>query len=115
MLTLFSNAANAGNTTAILSNEKLYTYNELLNASKAFAGILLQNKNDLHESRVCFMVTPGFDYVKVQWAIWQAGGIAVPLCLSHPLPSLQYVIEDTEATVVGGITTIRRIIKGINN
>jgi len=33
--------------------------------------------------------------VKTLWAIWQAGGVAVPLCLSHPLPALQYVIEDT--------------------
>lgn len=113
MLTLFSNAATAGNATAILSNEKLYTYNELLNASKAFAGILLQNKNDLQESRVCFMVTPGFDYVKVQWAIWQAGGIAVPLCLSHPLPSLQYVIEDTEATVLVVSPQYEELLKGL--
>lgn len=113
MLTLFSNAANAGNTTAILSNEKLYTYNELLNASKAFASVLLQNENDLQESRVCFMVTPGFDYVKVQWAIWQAGGIAVPLCLSHPLPSLQYVMEDTEATVLVVSPQYEELLKGL--
>jgi malonyl-CoA/methylmalonyl-CoA synthetase len=45
-------------------------------------------------------VDPGFDYVKVQWAIWRAGGIAVPLCLTHPLPSLQYVLEDTEASIM---------------
>jgi len=36
----------------------------------------------------------------VQWAIWRAGGIAVPLCLTHPLPSLQYVLEDTEASIM---------------
>jgi malonyl-CoA/methylmalonyl-CoA synthetase len=36
----------------------------------------------------------------VQWAIWLAGGVAVPLCLSHPIPSLQYVMEDTGASVI---------------
>lgn len=46
------------------------------------------------------MVDPGFDYVKVQWGIWRAGGIAVPLCLTHPLPSLQYVLEDTATSTI---------------
>ena len=46
------------------------------------------------------MVDPGFDYVKVQWGIWQAGAVAVPLCITHPLPSLQYVLEDTCAAIL---------------
>jgi len=41
-----------------------------------------------------------FDYVKVQWGIWQAGAVAVPLCITHPLPSLQYVLEDTGAAIL---------------
>ena len=35
-----------------------------------------------------------------QWAIWRPVVIAVPLCLSHPLPSLQYVLEDTGASMI---------------
>jgi len=85
---------------AIVSEGKSYSYKDLLEASHQYASLLLNNQSDLKEERVCFMVHPGFDYVKIQWAIWRAGGIAVPLCLSHPLPSLQYVIEDTEATVI---------------
>jgi malonyl-CoA/methylmalonyl-CoA synthetase len=46
------------------------------------------------------MVDPGFDYVKVQWGIWQSGAVAVPLCITHPLPSLQYVLEDTGTTIL---------------
>jgi len=42
------------------------------------------------------MVSPGIDYVAVQWGIWRARGIAVPLCIYYPLPSLAYVIEDTQ-------------------
>ncbi len=60
----------------------------------------MQDAGDLLEARVGFMVNPGFDYVVEQWAIWQAGGIAMPLCLTHPLPSLEYVIEDTNATIL---------------
>ena len=46
------------------------------------------------------MVSPGINYVATLWGIWKAGGIAVPLCLSYPLPSLAYVIEDTKAIVL---------------
>jgi malonyl-CoA/methylmalonyl-CoA synthetase len=46
------------------------------------------------------MVSPGINYVATLWGIWKAGGIAVPLCLSYPLPSLAYVIEDTQASAL---------------
>lgn len=65
-----------------------------------FAADLLNGKADLEQERIAFMVDPGFDYVKVQWGIWRAGGIAVPLCLTHPLPSLQYVLEDTATSTI---------------
>jgi len=86
--------------TAIAEAEKTFTYQQLLDHSASFAAALLHGKTDLQEERVAFMVDPGFDYAKVQWAIWRAGGIAVPLCLTHPLPSLQYVLEDTEASIM---------------
>ncbi len=84
----------------IISEGKAYTYTQLLEASETFASLLLSNKIDLQASKVAFMVDPGFDYVKVQWAIWQAGGVAVPLCLSHPLPALKYTLEDTGAKII---------------
>jgi malonyl-CoA/methylmalonyl-CoA synthetase len=86
--------------TAIISNDVPYTYSQLFEKSKIFAQYLLANQTDLAEKRVAFMVEPGFDYVKTLWAIWQSGGIAVPLCTSYPLASLQYVIEDTQAAIV---------------
>lgn len=100
MLKLIENALKNTDRCAIIANEKHYTYGELLTESADFAAILLNGKADLQEARVAFMVSPDFDYVRVQWAIWRAGGVAVPLCISYPLPSLQYVIEDTEAEIV---------------
>jgi len=88
------------NNIAIISDETNYTYGDLLRRSAAFASLLLEGQQDLKESRVAFMVDPGFDYVTVQWGIWRAGGIAVSLCLTHPLPSLQYVIEDTKTSII---------------
>ncbi len=100
MLKIINQARQNPNNTAIISAGKPYSYQELLDESQVFATILLENQTDLAESRVAFMVVAGFDYVKVQWAIWQAGGIAVPLCTTHPLASLQYVVEDTAAEII---------------
>ncbi|WP_287063245.1 AMP-binding protein, partial [Algoriphagus sp.] len=100
MLTLFQNAERFSSNIAIIDAKGSYNYQELLTEAQNLAGILLQGQPDLNQTRVAFMVSPGFDYVKTQWAIWMAGGIAVPLCISYPLPSLQYVMDDTEAEIL---------------
>ena len=100
MIQLIKKAIKNRNRRAIIADGQTYSYQELLKESADFAAILLENKADLNEMRVAFMVSPRFDYVRVQWAIWWAGGVSVPLCISYPLPSLQYVIEDTEAEII---------------
>ena len=85
---------------AIVTASASHTYRQLLDASARVAAALLNGATDLGEARVAFLVTPGFEYSAVQWGIWRAGGIAVPLALSHPLPELQYVVDDAEATIV---------------
>ncbi len=100
MISIVQQAAMYSDKIAIVTNDESFTFKQLISASQFFAYNLLDGNVDLEESRVAFMVNPGFDYVKVQWAIWQAGGIAVPLCLSHPFPSLQYVLEDTVANSI---------------
>jgi malonyl-CoA/methylmalonyl-CoA synthetase len=100
MINIFSNSRQYAGKTAIISEGKSYSYNELHHSAEQFAYTLLKGQTDLNEGRVAFMVQPGFDYVRVQWGIWQAGGIVVPLCLSYPLPSLRYTIENSGATVL---------------
>ena len=100
MLQIINNAESHSANVAVHSNGNAYTYKQLLDASHQFASLLLKNETDLHQARIAFMVNSGFDYVKVQWAIWRAGGVTVPLCLTHPLPSLEYVLEDTGATIL---------------
>lgn len=100
MLQLIQNATQFLNRIAIISNGQSRTYQDLLMVSENIAITLLKGKKDLQEARIAFLVSPGFEYVALQWGIWRAGGIAVPLCTKHPLPSLQYVIEDTQAEEV---------------
>ncbi len=85
---------------AIISNNQSYTYQNLLDSSAIVATHLLGQKYDLEGVRVSFLVAPGFEYTALQWGIWRAGGIAVPLCVLHPLPSLQYVIENSHSEIL---------------
>jgi malonyl-CoA/methylmalonyl-CoA synthetase len=57
----------------------------------------------MEEARIAFFIPSSYAYVFTQWGIWRAGGIAVPLCTSHPLPSLEYVLQDTDTRLL--ITT----------
>ncbi len=100
MINLVQNAENYLQRTAIKSEGKTYDYQQLLDASENIALGLLNGNDDLQEERIAFLVQPGFNYTALQWGIWRAGGIAVPLCVKHPFSSLAYVIEDTSASVV---------------
>jgi len=86
--------------TAVIVSDGSFTYRNLLTASCKAASCLLDGARDLKEMRVAFLIPPGFQYVAVQWGIWRAGGIAVPLCVFHPQPELEYVIEDSDAAIV---------------
>lgn len=98
MLALIHKASSFSTRKAIISNHRSVSYQQLLLDSQAIASHLLLDQVDLEESRVAFMVTPSYEYVAVQWGIWQAGGIAVPLCTAHPLPSLEYVLENAQVS-----------------
>ena len=96
-LELIQRAEGFRNRVAVQSGPRPYTYAELLEASRKVALALLEGRDDLHEARIAFLAPPGFEYACIQWGIWRAGGIAVPLCEKHPLPSMEYVLQDTGA------------------
>ena len=67
---------------------------------------------DLAGARVGFLMAPGVEYVVTQWAIWRAGGIAVPLCPDHPTRELEYVIGDADCAALVGVGETGRRIEG---
>lgn len=85
---------------AIIAADGVFTYDDLDDASKRVAGSLLADNDDLNQTRVAFLVHPSFAYAAVQRGIWRAGGVAVPLAVSHPPAELEYVIRDSGAGVV---------------
>jgi len=85
---------------ALQSGANTRSYGELLDRSATLAAALLGESDDLKEARVAFLAPAGFDYITVQWAIWRAGGVAVPLCLSGTELELEYALTDSQSHCV---------------
>jgi malonyl-CoA/methylmalonyl-CoA synthetase len=100
MFSLIARAYRHGARIAVVDSQGAYTYNDLLDSSSRFATMLLANREDLSESRVAFAVVPGFYWVAVQWGIWRAGGVAVPLPLNSARRELEYLIDDSGASTL---------------
>ena len=95
---IWKNALAYSDRIAICSEGRYYSYKELDTRSREWSALFLNGRSAASSGQIAFMVNPGFDYVAVQWGIWRSGAMAVPLCLSYPLPSLQYVLEDAQVT-----------------
>ncbi len=98
---------------AIATTDATFTYGDLLHTSGKIATCLLQDAEDLQEQRVAFLIPPGFEYVATQWGIWRAGGIAVPLCMSHPRPELEYVIINSGASIIVAHPNFEGILRSL--
>src|SRR5436190_21243934 len=87
---------------AIVAAEGMFSYADLDAVTSTVAAGLLGTAADLDEARVAFLVPPSFAHVAVQRGIWRAGGVAVPLAVSHPDAELEYVVRDAGASIVVG-------------
>ena len=110
---LIARAESHGERRAIMAAEGTFTYRQLLDASGRAAACLLQGADDLGEARVAYLTPPGFQYAAIQWGIWRAGGVAVPLCTLHPQPELEYVIDDSGASIVVAHPTFEAMLRPV--
>jgi malonyl-CoA/methylmalonyl-CoA synthetase len=99
-LSLLARAREHGDRIALVAPEGVFTYRDLLSTTAVAASRLLTGRDDLEAARVGFLVPPGWEYVATLWGIWRAGGMAVPLALSHPEAELGYVLDDAEPEAV---------------
>ena len=99
-LPLIGRARQHANNVAFRSVMTSHTYQQLLDRSATLAAALLGEADDLNEARVALLVAPGPEYVASQWAIWRAGGIKVPICLSATEPEWEYSLTDSGASAV---------------
>lgn len=96
---IIARAKSRGERVAFRSGIAERSYGEILERSAEIASELLGEGDDLNEARVAFLAPAGFDYAAVQWAIWRAGGVAVPLCLSATDPELEYALSDSRSLI----------------
>ena len=103
--------------TAIVDAGGAHDYETLRRTSDEVARRLLGAAGvvDLEGARVALHLTPGFYYVATLLGAWKAGGIAVPLCLSHPEPELAYVLDDTAASIVVADGERRELLRRLSS
>lgn len=114
MLQLFANAESHAVRAAIITSDRRYTYRQLLDAGARIGASLLNGAADLAQSRIAFLVPPSFEYVATQWGIWRAGGVAVPMALSHPPAELDYIVNDAQISAVVVHPDWRHSFEGVN-
>jgi malonyl-CoA/methylmalonyl-CoA synthetase len=100
LIELVTRAEQHADRPALLAPEGLFTYRDLLSTSATVATRLLAGRDDLAGERVCYLVPPGWAHVAVQWGVWRAGGLGVPLAISHPEAELAYVLDDAEPEAI---------------
>jgi malonyl-CoA/methylmalonyl-CoA synthetase len=77
-----------------------WTYDMLLNTSAAMSARLRDGAADLAGARIAYLVEPGGAHVASLWGIWRAGGVAVPLAVSHPRAEIEHVLTDSGASAI---------------
>jgi malonyl-CoA/methylmalonyl-CoA synthetase len=99
-IALIEGARGFGTRVGVIAAGRGFTFAELLERSARAAAALLAGRQDLAAARVAFLVPPGSRHVTVQWAVWRAGGVAVPLSPHHPPPELAFLLDDSQASIV---------------
>lgn len=69
-----------------ISKGQEFTFRQLLADAVALKRVVLEqlglaDTGSLEERRIAFLTPNGYDYVAIQWAVWAAGGVCVPLCM----------------------------------
>lgn len=101
---VFSRASAYGDNVAITDHSGSHTYSSLYKNSKSLAGLITEalscRSGDLQGKRISFLCANDASYTVAQWASWMCGGIAVPLYRKHPPNELEYVISDSQSSLL---------------
>ncbi|RYZ48662.1 MAG: long-chain fatty acid--CoA ligase [Sphingobacteriales bacterium] len=93
MITIIEKSKAFAGNTAIVDVQGAYSYEQLrMTAQRIAANIVAMQPA---AKPIFFLIPSGFSYVAVQWGIWLAGNIAVPIHIAHPISEISYLLEDT--------------------
>uniref|UniRef100_A0A9J8AGI0 Malonate--CoA ligase ACSF3, mitochondrial n=2 Tax=Cyprinus carpio carpio TaxID=630221 RepID=A0A9J8AGI0_CYPCA len=101
---VFSRASVYGDNVAITDHSGSHTYSSLYKNSKSLAGLITKaltcQSGDLQGKCISFLCANDASYTVAQWAAWMCGGIAVALYRKHPPGELEYVISDSQSSLL---------------
>eukprot|EP01134_Creolimax_fragrantissima_P001489 CFRG1489T1 len=106
-----------GDKVAIMDVHGAYSYNALFHNAASLSHELVQasteEKDEVSEPTIAFMTPRDYSYAATMYATWLSGAIAVPLCTSHPAAELEYVIRDSNASLVVSHPDYENILRPI--
>ncbi|XP_028813046.1 acyl-CoA synthetase family member 3, mitochondrial isoform X1 [Denticeps clupeoides] len=101
---VFCRALEYGDKTAIVDSSGSHTYLDLYASSLGLATrinqVLGRESMDAREQHISFLCSNDASYVVAQWATWMCGATAVPLYRKHPLTELEYIISDSQCSLL---------------
>lgn len=101
---VFTRALEFRDKTAIVDNSGSHTYSELYASSRDLAGRIAQTlsceSGDINGQRISFLCANDASYSVAQWASWMCGGTAVPLYRKHPPSELEYIITNSQSSLL---------------
>ncbi|MEQ2258315.1 Acyl-CoA synthetase member 3, mitochondrial [Xenotaenia resolanae] len=101
---VFTRALGFGEKLAIVDSSGKHTYKQLYCSSLGLASRISATLNSdfggLDGRRISFLCANDASYVVAQWATWMSGGTAVPLYRKHPLSELEYIISDSQTSLL---------------
>ncbi|KAG2497238.1 hypothetical protein HYH03_004826 [Edaphochlamys debaryana] len=112
MSKLLARASRSLGRKAVVFNKQAFSYEQVLTAAETIRASLAKHLpggsgaagngggGPEQPPRVGLFASPGPEYLAATWAVWQAGGIVVPLATSHPPPELDYVCRDAGVAAV---------------
>ncbi|XP_012706234.2 malonate--CoA ligase ACSF3, mitochondrial [Fundulus heteroclitus] len=101
---VFTRALGFGERLAIVDSSGRHSYKQLycsnLALSSRISATLNSGLGGLDGRRISFLCANDASYVVAQWAAWMSGGTAVPLYRKHPLSELEYIISDSQTSLL---------------
>lgn len=101
---VFARAPAFGDKLAIIDSSGSHSYKQLYGSSLGLAGRISTALNSdfggLEGKRIAFLCANDASYTVAQWAVWMSGGTAVPLYQNHPPSELEYIISDSQSSLL---------------
>ncbi|XP_060924909.1 malonate--CoA ligase ACSF3, mitochondrial [Limanda limanda] len=101
---VFVRAPAFGDKLAVIDSSGSHSYKQLYCSSLDLAGRISSALNcdfaGLEGKQISFLCANDASYTVAQWAAWMSGGTAVPLYRKHPQSELEYVISDSQSSLL---------------